>query len=44
MWVLKEKVKLQEICQRNRCAILQKKKRKKQKDLQMLNKNLIRKF
>lgn len=42
MWVLKEKVKLQEICQRNRCAILQKK--KKQKDLQMLNKNLIRKF
>lgn len=43
MWVLKEKVKLQEICQRNRCAILQKKK-KKQKDLQMLNKNLIRKF
>lgn len=27
MWVLKEKVKLQEICQRNRCAILQKKKK-----------------
>ena len=29
MWVLKEKVKLQEICQRNRCAILQKKKAKR---------------
>lgn len=29
MWVLKEKVKLQEICQRNRCAILKKKKEAK---------------